>query len=136
MGRADLAAWVWTAEESTGCSLAGTGAQQACGTGTMLVRWQNDSAGKYQPSPANQAFGIEEQHLKKDGCLSKERINSFVLDFGDVRLDPPCSLHQPCSCPLGTTGGEEEAELVLSPISLGWCYMLRECRAKTPVPGY
>lgn len=63
LGRGDLAAQVWTAEESTGCSLAGTGAQQGWDTGTMLVRWQNDLAGKYQPSPANQAFGTEEQHV-------------------------------------------------------------------------
>lgn len=102
-------------------------------------RWQNDSAGKYQPPPA-----IEEMvplwhrgttFIKGDRCLGKERINSFVFDFGDVRLDLPCSLHQSCSCPLGTTGGEEEAELVISPLSLG-CYCIsRGCRAKTPLPG-
>lgn len=34
LGREDLAAQVWPAEESTGCSLAGSGAQHGCGSGT------------------------------------------------------------------------------------------------------
>lgn len=36
---------------------------------------------------------------------------------------------QSCSQPLGTAGGEAEAELVTSPVSLGWCHTWVGCRA-------
>lgn len=36
--------------------------------------------------------------VKGDWCLSNERMNSFMFDFGDVRLDPR-SLHQSWSWP-------------------------------------
>lgn len=33
--------------------------------------------------------------IKGDGCLSRERINSFMFDFSDVRSDRPCSYQLP-----------------------------------------
>lgn len=53
--------------------------------------------------------------IKRDKCFSRERINSFMFDCGAVRSARLCSYQFP-----GTTGGEEEAELVLSPVPLGW----------------
>lgn len=46
----DLAAQIWMAQD-----VPEQGAQRGCGTGTMLVKWQNDSAGTKQPLPATQA---------------------------------------------------------------------------------
>lgn len=136
LGKEDLAAQVWPAEESTGCSLAGSGAQQGCGSGTTLGRWQNESAGRHQPPPAQPGLWRRGTAFIKDRCLSKERINSFLFDVGGGGLDLPCCVHQSCSCPLGTPGGEEGAELVVSLVSSGWCRTWMGCRAETPVPGY
>lgn len=84
----DLAAQIWMAQD-----VPEQGAQRGCGTGTMLVKWQNDSAGTQQPLPATQASA--DRRRIEDGCLSRERINSFMFDFGDVRSDCACSYQFP-----------------------------------------
>lgn len=76
-------------------------AQKGCGSGTVLVRLQADSAGQTAISSQPELWCGGIIFIKGNGYPSRERINSFMFDF-DLRLGSPCCLHQSGSHPPGT----------------------------------